>query len=1489
MNNNYGVKEFDKSIVKYFMDFIETDFHKRSAPKKRIVYTNSDNLVVGCNLSKFNKISDKISKLLNNSLDSKLSVKKGDYNCILSNTLIVKAKELFRITCESNIKKISLKFIKNVEEYLKNKDLVSSKSALKDELIQNIKLITKDSVTKKYFTENYNFFISKGVKEEEIISLEDSFESIILSNFDDDITELIEKCYSNNNIKAKEVASFITYEKFESILDEFLENFSVNNLFLELSKMNSSKRLLENQELYLSLFDITYDKNKYPLFYIPFSLKEGKDEFQIEFGSQMYINKKAIEYIIQELKNETVLIGKIASITERIIYLSDCQPPANKIMQIMSDIMVFFSFKDSFDNNFSKIISYKNEFVTISNNMYFNIYDISDDALVNDYEELLQELNLDESKIAEFFESLISEFMTKDPESINKEIEDEWEENEIEEKLVYPAPVPLNEEQIKILKAIEKEKCKYVTVQGPPGTGKSHTITAIIFDLILKNKSVLVLSDKKEALDVVEDKITSTLNEVRLDSDFQNPVLRLGKSGGTYSKILSKSSIENIKVSYKVAKSKQTQIDNKIEKLINTIKEDIKFEKSNYEKIKLEDILEYENLNKKLHDLQNNCVDEFKNTSSIIEDLDNIINILELFGNQDILKRYINILNIYKMQDENLCYIESNFSKIESIILNYNKYVNYVRREYENSDSIIIKYKDININEFEVLKKYIKEYKSFNNFINRIFNKDKLSEYTRKIKHIYNEFVPNEKSEINSFEVLFEIYDYINSEGIKDEIDFEIYKNIIIDNKINDNLQLIRNYKENINILLKNKEKYKNILSELTEKNVFEDHSKLFDLLCDYLRLFTLKDELESIFGEIPISNYLAYKNEMQSLITTKTAMIMDDRVINFYENNSNSAMTLKKIIQSKRKFPKNDFDKLKNAFPCILAGIRDYAEYIPLELNMFDLVIIDEASQVSIAQALPALIRAKKVLVLGDKKQFSNVKSNQAKTEINNEYKNSIKRCFEQSEYSNITTSTKLDYFDIKSSVLEFFEHISNYQAMLFKYFRGYDAIISYSNKFFYQGKLQVMKIRGKNINEVLKFDLLKHDDLLEAVPKTNMIECNFIKEKLLELLNEGYKGSVGVITPHTNQQKLIFNVIHNLPEYYDLKNKFNLKVMTFDSCQGEERDIIFYSMVATIKDDKLYGIFPKSLANIDLEEDGNLRAQRLNVGFSRAKECMHFVLSKDVSLFNGEIGTALKFYKNYLETAKKEKSIELTDKNSPQESLVMKYFYETDFWKENHENIEFLPQFELGKYLKQLDSAYIHPLYCVDFLLLYNNNGKTQKIVIEYDGFKEHFEDLLNVDKDNYNNYYKDEDIYRQKVLESYGYKFLRINKFNIGDNPVKELNNRLYSIIKSEETFKNTFRYSLFKDVRGIKEKTKKECPKCKRILDIADFKDDSLIAGYGRICNSCKSKNQSISHKHSTFSSGHMCPWCGARLIVRRGRYGRFKGCSRYPYCKYTENL
>ena len=57
----------------------------------------------------------------------------------------------------------------------------------------------------------------------------------------------------------------------------------------------------------------------------------------------------------------------------------------------------------------------------------------------------------------------------------------------------------------------------------------------------------------------------------------------------------------------------------------------------------------------------------------------------------------------------------------------------------------------------------------------------------------------------------------------------------------------------------------------------------------------------------------------------------------------------------------------------------------------------------------------------------------------------------------------TKLDLFDIRRSVLDFVEPISNFSIQLRKHFRSYPEMIKFSSKYFYGDSLQVMKIRGK------------------------------------------------------------------------------------------------------------------------------------------------------------------------------------------------------------------------------------------------------------------------------------------------------------------------------------------------------------------------------------------------------------------------------------------
>jgi superfamily I DNA and/or RNA helicase len=165
-------------------------------------------------------------------------------------------------------------------------------------------------------------------------------------------------------------------------------------------------------------------------------------------------------------------------------------------------------------------------------------------------------------------------------------------------------------------------------------------------------------------------------------------------------------------------------------------------------------------------------------------------------------------------------------------------------------------------------------------------------------------------------------------------------------------------------------------------------------------------------------------------------------------------------------------------------------------------------------------------------------------------------------------------------------------------------------------------MKIRGKPIDEVIKFSEVDAAEENHLYPNTNGKEVEFIISELHSLYESGIEVSVGIITPHTNQQKLLVEMISKTPEWEYYLNKLQLKIMTFDTCQGEERDIVYYSMVASPHSDKLWGVFIKDLAKVDIEEDGQIKAQRLNVGFSRAKERIHFVLSKpieDFSLISG------------------------------------------------------------------------------------------------------------------------------------------------------------------------------------------------------------------------------------------------------------------------------
>ncbi|MGH8012025.1 MAG: AAA domain-containing protein, partial [Candidatus Binataceae bacterium] len=598
--------------------------------------------------------------------------------------------------------------------------------------------------------------------------------------------------------------------------------------------------------------------------------------------------------------------------------------------------------------------------------------------------------------------------------------------------------------------------------------------------------------------------------------------------------------------------------------------------------------------------------------------------------------------------------------------------------------------------------------------------------------------------------------------------------------------------------------------------------------------------------AEIPTFDLVAERDQLEQLCAAKMTFAMDGRFLDFVKQSAATARTLNTVIRTRQKFPTDAFERLRDAFPCIIAGIREFAEYIPLKQDIFDLVVIDEASQVSVAQAFPALLRAKKAVVLGDQRQFSNVKSAYASNERNTAYVNDIKDYFRTSISSRAELLVRASQFNVKKSILEFFELIRNFDIMLRKHFRGYQELISFSSEQFYGGRLQAVKFRGKPIDEVIQFTVLDHDGRQEKFRNTNSVEAKFILKQLDQFLEEENSPTVGVITPFREQVALLSKMVLEQPNARDYQDVLKLKIMTFDSCQGEEREVIVYSMVATKTQDALNYVLPVNLADADEKVAEQIKFQRLNVGLSRAQECIHFVLSKPIEEYSGSARAVLRHYRKLLED-KSKPDANGTDPASPMELKLLGWLQATQFYQQNREAIELITQFRIGDYLRQLDPTYHHPKYRTDFLLIYRHGGANINIVIEYDGFEFHFVEQQQVNQANWGFYYRPEDIERQATLETYGYKFLRVNRFNLGADPAATLSERIYKLVESARNNGAANHHAVVKqiqkDAQALADGDKQYCAKCERTRPRRDFFDLTLkkgTGGYGRYCRACKGR-------------------------------------------------
>jgi very-short-patch-repair endonuclease len=279
-------------------------------------------------------------------------------------------------------------------------------------------------------------------------------------------------------------------------------------------------------------------------------------------------------------------------------------------------------------------------------------------------------------------------------------------------------------------------------------------------------------------------------------------------------------------------------------------------------------------------------------------------------------------------------------------------------------------------------------------------------------------------------------------------------------------------------------------------------------------------------------------------------------------------------------------------AVPCWILPEWRVAEQLPSELAKFDLVIIDEASQSDIT-SLPAVLRGKKLLVVGDDKQVSpSAVGMEERTVI--QLRETFLRGMDIANFLEPTTSL----YDLASMTFP------GSVVMLREHFRCVEPIIAFSSRFYPKA---LVPLRVPTAEERLDPPLI--DVYLPAgrrVRDVNEAEADYIVAEIARLvaLPEYARRSFGVISMVGDKQAKL--ILDRLVETVGTEAIARHRIMCGNAStfQGQERDVTFLSLVYC----------PKTVR----AQTARLMEQRFNVAMSRARDRMYLVRSVAASMLN-------------------------------------------------------------------------------------------------------------------------------------------------------------------------------------------------------------------------------------------------------------------------------
>jgi hypothetical protein len=280
---------------------------------------------------------------------------------------------------------------------------------------------------------------------------------------------------------------------------------------------------------------------------------------------------------------------------------------------------------------------------------------------------------------------------------------------------------------------------------------------------------------------------------------------------------------------------------------------------------------------------------------------------------------------------------------------------------------------------------------------------------------------------------------------------------------------------------------------------------------------------------------------------------------------------------------------------PCFMMSPEAVARFLPSQANLFDFVVMDEASQLKPEEALGAIARGKQLVLVGDPKQLPPTAFFDGLGVVDSD-----------GDGGGVTAAAQAE------SILDLgLARISTVRRLQWHYRSRHESLIAFSNAYFYKDLVVFPSFSSSSQGRRLGVQShYLHEARYEH--QTNRREAQRVVDAVIDHVLHCSEDSLGVVTLNLKQRDLVDDLLEehcrDIPAVAEYRRQHREKgmglfVKNLENVQGDERDVIFVSTT--------FGPQPGPGPRVVHQNFGPISRsdgwRRLNVLFTRARKAVH------------------------------------------------------------------------------------------------------------------------------------------------------------------------------------------------------------------------------------------------------------------------------------------